>query len=102
MKWTLLTCLFLASVVVGCNSDEDKAEPQSAEQYVSLAAGYGADYDGLICDWYTEGQAFCADDTTFVYCSLGEWWMLDCVDDLGADFCGEDDVDDTVDCYVWI
>ena len=102
MKRTLLLPLLVACAVAACNDETTTAEPQSAQEYQSLAVSIGDDYVGLACDAFTEGQAFCADDTTFVYCSLGVWWAIDCVDDLGADFCGEDDYYDTVDCYIWI
>lgn len=107
MKRTLLGALVLACILVGCldldkdDGDVSTAEPASAEIYASRGISLGDYYDGLVCDWYTEGSALCADDTTFVYCTGGEWWALDCVDDLGADFCGYDEYDDTVDCYVY-
>ena len=104
MNRTLLALVLACAAAAGCKDDDSTttAEPQQAEDYVSLAVGYGDEYDGLICDAYSEGEAFCADEVTFVYCSGGEWWELDCVYDVGADFCGEHDSDNTVDCYIWI
>ena len=108
MKRTLLAVLLVLSAAgsfAACSSNDsstdDSAQPQQAAQYQNLASSYGYDYFGLVCDDYNEGSAFCADDRTFVFCSVGVWWQLDCIDDIGADFCGEDDYYGTVDCYAW-
>ena len=52
----------------------------------------------MFCNAFSEGLAWCDDDVTIAYCSLGTWWLLDCYD-IGADFCGDDGI--TVDCYVY-
>ena len=60
------------------------------------ANDYGDEYEGVTCDAFSEGLAWCDDDYTIAYCSLGQWWLLDCWD-VGEDFCGDDGY--TVDCY---
>lgn len=97
--------LVIGCILAGCYEDEittSDPQPQPADKTLSIPVSLGEDYTGRSCDALTEGEAFCLDDRTLVYCSLGEWWMVDCIDDLDADFCGEDDYYDTADCYYWL
>ena len=95
--------LVIGCILAGCFEDEiTTSEPQPADKNLSIPVSLGDEYSGLECDWITEGESYCADDRTLVYCSLGEWWIVDCIDDLDADFCGVDDVTDEADCYYWL
>ena len=116
--WGAMTRIALCSLVLGgvlaaCNdsqvttrtkgSTSRGSAAQDAGQQVGSTArrsssrsSYDGDvYEGVVCDAYAEGLAWCDDDYTLAYCSAGTWWLVDCWD-VGEDYCVEDAF--TVDC----
>ena len=109
MKTAALFALALAACQVSSPTKGTTArgsDAQAAGQTVGdssrsskrYATNFGDYYEGMFCNAFSEGLAWCDDDVTIAYCSLGTWWLLDCYD-IGADFCGDDGI--TVDCYVY-
>jgi hypothetical protein len=103
--------ILLASALVACSSTDGTPKRGSiatgtgaveAGQTVGTNArgnrdaSFGGDIlDGVVCDWTTEGIAWCDDDYTIAYCSDSTWWLLDC--SAYGEYCAEFD-DGTVDC----
>jgi hypothetical protein len=81
----------------GCGSDKPSTAGDRAKGMKSQANQQGTEHDGLLCDASTEGEGFCVDDWTIVFCADGYWWALDC-SALGA-VCYEDAY--IVDCYAY-
>jgi hypothetical protein len=110
--------LFAAILVIlplaACNSGATKAGGKTGSEAASAkqksgsqakgnresGAAQGPDYEGVTCDSGLEGVGWCSSDAEIVFCSQGEWWLLDCgAIDEGA-FCGFDEAAEEVDCYV--
>lgn len=111
----VLAALALVSALAACGGGDDGGKKKgsgkkgrdavnngqttggTAQSGAGSAQGAGQDFDGVPCDAEAEGIAWCASDTEVVFCSGGEWYILDCWD-IGADYCAEDDF--SVDCYL--
>ena len=76
--------------------DSGQTAGDTARSRRDASYGYGDVYEGLTCDWTTEGIAWCDDDYTIAYCSDYTWWLLDC--SSYGEYCAEY-YDGTVDCY---
>jgi hypothetical protein len=76
--------------------DDGQMAGGSAKGKMSMGTDKGSSYDSLTCDDSAEGVAWCDDDYDIVFCSGGEWWLLDCTA-AGYGYCGDDG--ETVDCY---
>src|SRR5262245_18234449 len=68
---------------------------------MSSAMSQGGMIDGMVCDAILGGGWVCeADGESIVFCSAGEWWLLDCTAIDPDAFCGYDEAENVVDCYV--
>lgn len=105
----------LALIAVACNKEEpDKAGGRTgsaaansgqksgseATSNRSASNSQGSDADGVACDASVDGVGWCVSDEEILFCSEGEWWLLDCTAIEEAAFCGYDEEVDEVDCYV--
>ena len=88
-------CLALGLALVACS--DDSTTGTSSNSTGSDLIDEGTTVNGLVCDASIDGEAQCGDDTTFVYCSNGEWWGQDCPSE-GADVCIDDGT--LVDCVI--
>lgn len=61
----------------------------------SQASDMGATYEEVTCDDTNDGAGWCDTDVDLVFCSGGEFYVLDC--SSVGDFCGEEAT--TIDCY---
>jgi hypothetical protein len=91
----MVTRILICLALVAC-SDSDTNGTSSASTGGDLI-DEGSTVNGLVCDASIDGEAQCGDDTTFVYCSGGEWWGQDCIVE-GADACIDDGT--LVDCVI--
>lgn len=55
--------------------------------------------DGVTCDTTIDGVGFCATDAQIVFCSGGNWWVLNCTAIDPKAFCGTDTAG-VIDCWV--
>ena len=74
MRLVMISMFALA--LAACGSK--KATGSKAKGMKSQGQQQGPEYDGTTCDDELEGQGFCDDDTNIVFCSEGEWYLLDC------------------------
>lgn len=110
-----LRTLLLATVLAACTSSDGTPKRGSSHSGSGavesgqtagdtalgnrdVSYGTGDIYEGLVCDWTTEGIAWCDDDFTIAYCSDSTWWLFDC-STLG-EYCSQFD-DGTIDCYYY-
>jgi hypothetical protein len=99
MRLLSVSSIVLASLLVtsaGCGEEKKGKTGGQAAGMKSMGTNKGMEQDGVTCDAATEGQGFCADDYTIIFCADQSWWELDC-SAFGA-FCGYDG--DTVDCFL--
>ena len=109
LRFALTLCLAVAvpaTFAVGCGgkasftkggSTKDKTGG-TASANSSMATMEGSTYMSQTCDGTAEGQGFCADTSTIIFCSGGNWYSLDCSQLSSTPDCGEDSNGD-VDCY---
>ncbi|MEP6862022.1 MAG: hypothetical protein ABJE66_15465 [Deltaproteobacteria bacterium] len=91
----MVTRILICLALVACS--DDSTSGTSSNSTGSNLIDEGSTVNGLVCDASIDGEAQCGDDTTFVYCSNGEWWGQDCTAE-GADACLDDGT--LVDCVI--
>ena len=72
----------------------------AAKENQGAGTSQGPDYDGVTCGSDMEGVGWCATEEEIVFCSAGEWWLLDCGSVEDGAFCGYDEDLEEVDCFV--
>src|SRR5258706_4003292 len=105
---TRIALCSLVLVFAACQPSDDSSQHGRTKGDTSVVGGtsrsstryatdFGDLYEGMFCNAYSEGTAWCDDDYTIAYCSYDTWYLLDCTD-IGYDVCGDDG--NIVDCYV--
>jgi len=89
-----------AKTAAAAKESSAKAGSQATAN-TSKATMSGTGRDGVTCDASIEGVGFCASDAEIVFCSGGNWWVLDCSAIDPDAFCGTDETG-LVDCWVQV
>jgi hypothetical protein len=83
-------------------SESGQKSGSKATEAKDSAESQGSEAEGLACDDSLDGVGWCEDDESILFCSDGEWWLLDCTAIEEEAFCGYDDEANLVDCYVLV